>query len=332
MKQTRAGMISLTQGAKSALVSILAALGLAGPALGQAPFPSRPITIVVPYAPGGGDILAREFIKPLSERFGQAVVVEARGGGGGLVGTQFVMNSEPDGHRILFHSSAATINQTMQKSPIVDIRTALAPVTRALDGVFAFYVVTSLPINSFREFIDYAKANPGKLNFGTSGIGASMHMITELVKSASGIDIVHVPYQGGTPALAAAVVNEVQSVVYDASLAAGQVQAGKIRMLAVASATRSPLYPSVPTISESLPGVSAGYWWGFLAPKATPRAILDRLNRDIVAALKQPDLEAVFTKRGYTVAASTPEDFARTLAAEVDQWSQVVRKTGIPLQ
>lgn len=323
-------MISVYRNARAGVIFLLAAFGLSGPAAAQ--FPSRPITIVVPFAPGGIDLLAREMMKPLSERFGQPVLVDTRGGGGGIVGTQNVVNAEPDGHRILFHTSASTISQTMQKNPAIDIRTNLAPITRAVDSVFALYVVPTVPVNSFREFIDYVKANPGKLNYGSSGTGASMHIVMEMVKSASGIDIVHVPYQGGTPALAAATVNEVQSLFYDASLATPQVQAGKIKMLAVARATRSPLYPDVPAISETLPGVSAGFWLGFLAPRATPRTVIERLHRDITATLKQPDVEAFFNKKGYSVAATSPEDFAKVLAEEVDKWTQVVKKAGIPQQ
>jgi len=315
---------------KAGMISILATMGFAGTALAQ--FPSRPVTIVVPFAPGGGDILVREMIKPLSDRLGQPVVVETRGGAGGTVGSLFVANSEPDGHRILWHSSAAPMNQTLLKSPPVDMRRDLAPITLAIEGLFALYSTTTTPVTNLRELIDYARANPGKLNYGSSGNGGSMHMIMELVKSQAGLNIVHVPYNGGTPALAAAVANDVQVLSYDAGLASPQVQAGKIRMLAVLSPTRSERYPNVPPLSEAMPGVSARYWWAFLAPKGTPRPIIDRLHRDITATLRQPDVTAAYAKRGFTISASTPEELGRTLANDVEQWTQVVQKANIPLQ
>ena len=315
---------------RSFVITILAAVGATGNALAQ--FPSRPITITVPFAPGGGDLLARELIKPLSERLGQPVIVDTRGGGGGVVGTQFVMNSEPDGHRLLFHTSAAPMNQTLKKTPIVDIRKDLAPISLAIESIFGLYTTSAMPVNNLRELIDYAKANPGKLNYGSSGIGGSMHMIMEMVKSQAGLSITHVPYQGGTPAMVATTVNEVQMAPLDVNLASGQLQAGKLRLVGVLSPARSTAFPNVPAVAELLPGVTARYWWAFLAPRATPRPIIDRLHKEIVASLKQPDVEASYAKRGFTAIASTPEELARVLAADVDKWTQVVKQANIPLQ
>jgi tripartite-type tricarboxylate transporter receptor subunit TctC len=312
------------------VLGVLSVFGLSGAAMAQ--FPSRPVTIVVPFAPGGGDILVREMVKPLSDRLGQPVVVETRGGAGGTVGSLFVANSEPDGYRILWHSSAAPMNQTLLKAPPVDMRRDLTPITLAIEGLFALYSTTTTPVTSLRELIDYAKANPGKLNYGSSGNGGSMHMIMELVKSQAGLNIVHVPYNGGTPALAAAVANDVQVLSYDAGLAAPQVQAGKIRMLAVLSPARSERFPNVPPVAEALPGVAARYWWAFLAPKATPRPIIERLHRDITATLKQADVTAAYAKRGFSITASSPEELGRTLGGDVEQWTQVVQKANIPLQ
>lgn len=323
-------MNPFVRSAMAGVLSVLGTLGLSGAAMSQ--FPSRPVTIIVPFAPGGGDILVREMVKPLSDRLGQPVVVETRGGAGGTVGSLFVANSEPDGYRILWHSSAAPMNQTLLKAPPVDMRRDLTPITLAIEGLFGLYATTTTPVTSLRELIDYARANPGKLNYGSSGNGGSMHMIMELVKSQAGLNIVHVPYNGGTPALAAAVANDVQVLSYDAGLAAPQVQAGKIRMLAVLSPARSERFPSVPPVAEVLPGVAARYWWAFLAPKATPRPIIDRLHRDITATLKQPDITAAYAKRGFAITASTPEDLGRTLGGDVEQWTQVVQKANIPLQ
>ena len=324
----RNGYRAASAAAALSLMSCLAG----GDVLAQAAFPSRPVTIVVPFAPGGGDILVREMVKPLSDRLGQPIVVETRGGAGGTVGSLFVANAEPDGHRILWHSSAAPMNQTLLKSPPVDMRRDLTPVTLAIEGMFGLYATTTTPVTNLRELIDYARANPGKLNYGSSGNGGSMHMIMEMVKAGAGVDIVHVPYNGGTPALAAAVTNEVQVLSYDVGLASGQVQAGKIRMLGVLAPTRAAAYPNVPPVSEVIPGVAARYWWAVLAPRNTPRPIVDRLNRDIVATLKQPDIEAAYAKRGFSAPATTPEELARTLASDVEQWTQVVRKANIPLQ
>ncbi len=315
---------------RSFVIALLAAIGATGSALAQ--FPSRPITIIVPFAPGGGDLLARELIKPLSERLGQPVIVDTRGGGGGVVGTQFVMNSDPDGHRLLFHTSAAPMNQTLQKTPIVDVRKDLAPISLAIESIFGLYTTSAMPVNNLRELIDYAKANPGKLNYGSSGIGGSMHMIMEMVKAQAGLNITHVPYQGGTPAMVATTVNEVQMAPLDVNLASGQLQAGKLRLVGVLSPTRSAAFPNVPAVAELLPGVAARYWWAFLAPRATPRPIIDRLHKEIVASLKQPDIEAIYAKRGFAPVASTPEELARVLAADVDKWTQVVKQANIPLQ
>lgn len=323
-------MNSNIRNAVALTLALLALGGISDAALAQ--YPSRPITIIVPYAPGGGDILVRELTKPLSDRLGQPVIVETRPGAGSALGSAYVANSDPDGYRILWNSSAAAINQTLQKSPTLDMRRDLAPITRAVNGMFALYASTTLPITNVRELIDYAKANPGKLNYGSSGIGGSMHLIMELVKSQAGLDIVHVPYQGGTPALAAAVVNEVQVLSYDSGLAAGQVQAGKLRIIGVLNATRSAAYPNVPPVADILPGVVVGYWWGFFAPAKTPQPILDRLHRDIVATLRQPDVETAFAKRNFTVAATPAEELARTVSTEVEQWTKVVRQANVPLQ
>lgn len=323
-------MDTIFRSAAAGLILILGAFGYAGPAHSQ--FPNGPITIVVPYAPGGGDLLARVLQEPLSKRLGVPIVVDAKGGGAGIVGSQIVANGPPDGQRILFHSSAATINQAMHEKPPLDIRTELAPVTRALAGTFALYVLPSLKVNTLRELIDYAKANPGKLDYGSSGIGGSMHLITELIQSSAGIKMTHVPYKGGAPALVAALQGEVQVLVFDAGLARAAAEAGKIKMLALASPQRSPFYPGVPLVSDTLPGAASGYWWGFFAHKATPRAIIDRLNRDIVATMRQPDITEAFHKRGYDILTDTPEEFGKVVAAEVAQWTDVVRKAGVPLQ
>jgi len=304
----------------------------AAPALAQAPYPNRPITVVVPAAPGATDVLWRELAQPLSERLGQPIVVENRAGAATLIGTQNVAKAEPDGYRLLFTTSSLTIIQNVLKNPGIDVRTNLVPVSRTIQGLQALYASSAAPFNNVREFINHAKANPGKLNYASSGIGSLIHVTMELLKMSAGIDVVHISYQSGAPAMTALIANEVQVTTYDASLAAQQIQAGKIKMLGVLSKNRAPQYPDMPAVAETLPGVAVTYWYGLLAPAGTPQPIIDRWYRELSTVVKQPNIIASFTKRGYLVGATSPDEFRAEIASEVEQWARVVKQANIPQQ
>jgi len=294
----------------------------------------KQMKIIVPFAAGGtSDILARALAQRLGDRLGRSVIVENRGGAGGSIGTEAVVQGDADGTVILIHSGAIAVEPSLQRNPRYDVRRDLAPVTTAVVGPFVLLVNPELPVNSTADFIKYAKANPGKLNFGTPGVGSSIHVTTEYFRTLAGIDLVHVPYKGAGPALVAAMSNEIQ-VLFD-PLATGKkyAEAGKLRALAVSSGKRTELWPEMPTISEgAVPGFDTGVWYGIYVPVKTPRAAVEQLNAELVAILKQAEFVAWLRDQGLQPVADTPEQAKERLTQDVDRWAGVVKAAGIPLQ
>lgn len=294
----------------------------------------KQMRIIVPFAAGGtSDILARALAQRLGDRLGRSVIVENRGGAGGSIGTEAVVQGDADGTVILIHSGAIAVEPSLQRNPRYDVRRDLAPVTTAVVGPFVLLVNPELPVNSTADFIKYAKANPGKLNFGTPGVGSSIHVTTEYFRTLAGIDLVHVPYKGAGPALVAAMSNEIQ-VLFD-PLATGKkyAEAGKLRALAVSSGKRTELWPEMPTISEgAVPGFDTGVWYGIYVPVKTPRAAVEQLNAELVAILKQAEFVAWLRDQGLQPVADTPEQAKERLTQDVDRWAGVVKAAGIPLQ
>lgn len=296
------------------------------------PFPNQPIKIVVPYPPGGAvDTVGRVLAPVISKAYGNhPLVIENHGGAAGSIGTSAVMQAKPDGHTVLFHSSTVTTTATFQhEAPRFDVGHDLAPV--AMIGASPFLVVVNpaLPIRSIQELIAYARANPGKLSYGSSGHGSSNHLAAELFKRMAEVDILHVPYQGGGPVQTALLAGQID-VGFDTILGAGKlVEAGKLRALAVTSRDRSPTLPNIPSVAESgLPDYDAGFWLGFFAPANTPPSILDAWASSIDRASSEPPVVERLGQFGFQRVAMPRTQFAKAFAQEVEQWAEVSSQLG----
>ncbi len=314
-------------------VLLSAAIIVAHGALAQ-PFPARAITIVVPFAPGGpGDITARMVARDLSTKLGQPVLVDNKGGAGGLIGTQAVTRAAPDGYTLLLHSSSLTSNQAMQVNPDIDVRQDLVGVTPAIFGIMGVFVNPTVPARNMQELIAYARSRPGAMNFGSSGVGSQTHLYGEMLKGAAGIDMVHVAYSGGAPSVAAALSNEVQLLVIDVGSAKAQSDAGKLRLLAVGTEQRSTLLPDVPTVAESgLPGYRADFWFGFFAPRRTPNAIVETLGAEISTILNKPEVKQNLNNRGYEIRSMSAAAFQQLVGSEVAKWEKIIKDAKIARQ
>jgi tripartite-type tricarboxylate transporter receptor subunit TctC len=292
-------------------------------------YPSRPVRIIAPTAPGGApDILARLIGPWLSGRFGQQFVVENRPGGGSNIGTEAVVRASPDGYTLLVVSSANAINATLyDKLNFVFLRD-IAPVAGIISLPFVMVVNPSVPAKTVPEFIAYAKANPGKINLGSPGIGTPGHVAGELFKMMAGVDLVHVPYRGGGPVMTDLLGGQVQVLFGTTSLTIEQSRAGKLRPLAVTTATRWEGLPDIPTVNDFVSGYEASAVLGLGAPRNTPAEIIDTLNKEINAALADPNMKARIADLGGTVLAGSPADFGKLIAEETEKWGKVVKFSG----
>ncbi len=305
----------------------------AAPAIAQ-DYPSRPITMIVPYPPGAlTDAGARLPRDALSAALGQPIIIENRGGAGGTTGAAFVANANPDGYTLMTSVSAPiTMNKFMQRNFPYDPATAFAPVSLLAESYLLLVVHPSLPVNSLAEFIDYARRNPGKLAYGSSGVGSAHHIAGELLKQKTGIDMVHVPYKGGAPSMQDLIAGNILVAFATAPAALPQMQAGKIRALATTRAGRVPELPDIPAIAETVPGVTTVSWLGLFAPAGTPRPIVDRLNGAAVQAIADPTVVAAFKLQGLTARSSTPAELQERIKSELELWGQVVPALGIAVQ
>lgn len=299
-----------------------------------AQYPARTITVVVPIAPGGGtDIFARVMSTELQQRLGQPVIVENRPGAGNIVGIRNVAGAPPDGYRLLFTSNTVTIDQSVKKQPEFDLLRDLIPIANVVNGVYALVISTKIPATNLKEFVAYAKGNPGKVFYGSTGQVTTGHLISEEFARVAGIEIYHVPYNGAAPATTALMAGDIQMLWNDALLSMPAVKAGKARIIAVASRKRSPILPDIPTVAESgYPGFEAAFKFGFYAPANTPRPIIDKLNAEILAALDSPKVKATAEERGWEIAGTTPEAFTSMLKEEIAFWARVVRDARIEKQ
>ncbi|HEV8518047.1 MAG TPA: tripartite tricarboxylate transporter substrate binding protein [Burkholderiales bacterium] len=294
-------------------------------------YPSKPIRMIVPFAPGGGtDNLARILSKKMSETFEQSVVVDNRGGAGGIVGTELVARAAADGHTILMTSSAHTIiPATYGKIPYEPLKD-FAPISLLTAQPYLMVIHPSVPANSVKEFIALAKSRPGQLNYASGGYGTAPHLAAELLKSLAGIDLVHVPYKGGGPAVTAIVSGEVSVLFSSLPTTLPQVQAGRLKMLAISSAKRSAVLPQLPTLAESgVSGFEVINWYGLLAPAKTPRGIIDKLHDTAVSVLLAPDMSARLTSDGTDAVGGTPEQFRDYIAMELAKWGKLGRTVGL---
>jgi tripartite-type tricarboxylate transporter receptor subunit TctC len=292
-------------------------------------YPTRPVRIVVGFAPGGAfEIVARLIGQWLSERLGQPFVIENRPGGGSNIATEAVVRAPPDGYTLLMVSSANAINATLYDKLNFNFIRDIAPVAGVLRGPYVLVVNPSVPTKSVPEFIAYAKANPGKINMASSGNGTAPHLAGELFKMMTGVTLVHVPYRGAGPALADLLGGQVQ-VMLGSIASIEYVRTGKLRALAVTTATRSEALPDLPTVGEFVPGYEASGLYGVGAPRNTPVAVIDKLNKEVNAGLADPKLRARLADLGGAVLALSPTDFEKLIADETEKWGKVVKFVGI---
>jgi tripartite-type tricarboxylate transporter receptor subunit TctC len=298
---------------------------------GAQAYPTRPVRIIVGFAAGGTpDIVARVVGQWLSERLGQQVVVENRTGAGGNIAVETVVNAPGDGYTLLLVPTAAAINATLYDNLNFNFIRDIAPVAGVTRIPNIMLVNPSVPAHSVAEFITYAKANPGRVNMASAGVGSGPHLAGELFKMMAGVDMVHVPYRGGPPALKDLIAGQVQVLFINGSVSE-DIRAGRLRALAVTSAMRSTEFPGVPTVSEFLPGYEASTWFGIGAPKNTPVEVIDRLNKEINAGLADPKVQAQFADMGGTSLAGSQESFRQLIEDETDKWSKFIRFAGIKL-
>jgi tripartite-type tricarboxylate transporter receptor subunit TctC len=289
-------------------------------------YPTRPVRIIVGFAPGGGnDIMARLIGQWLSQRLGQQFVVENRPGAATNVATEAVVNAPPDGYTLLLASLPNASNATLYENLKFNFIDDIAPVAGIARDPFAIEVHPSVPVKTVPEFIAHAKANPGKINMASGGIGAGNHIAGELFKMMAGVNLVHVPYRGAGPALIDLLAGQVQVMFASISSSIEYVRAGKLRALAATTATRSPVLPDIPTVSEFVPGYEFSFWTGIGAPRNTPIEIVDKLNQEINAALADPNMQTRLAELGSTALPGSPGDFGKLIAEETEKWGKVVK-------
>jgi len=303
--------------------------GVARVAWAQA-YPSRPVRIIVGFAPGGAtDIVARLMGQWLSERLGQQFVIENRPGASTNIATEAVVNAPPDGHTLLMVSPSNAVNATLyDKLNFVFLRD-IAPVAGITRVANVMVVNLSVPARTVPEFIAYAKANPDQINMASGGTGSSNHISGELFKMMAGVRMVHVPYRGGSPALADLIGGQVQVLFIAVPSSIEYIKAGQLRALAVTTATRSDALPDLPTIGDFVPGYEESNWWGFGAPRSTPPAVVERLNQEVNAALADPRIRTRLAELGGAVLAGSPGDFGKLIADETEKLAKVVRFANI---
>jgi tripartite-type tricarboxylate transporter receptor subunit TctC len=311
-------------------LAIVVSLAASGGAAAQS-YPAHPIRWIIGFPPAGPtDILVRIMGDWLGTRLGQPVIVENKPGAASNIATEAVINAAPDGYVIGSVTSANAINATVNKRTLqFDYLKQLIPVSGMSQGPSVLVVNPSIPASNIAELIAYAKANPGKINFGSPGIGSTGHLAAELFKAMAGVDLVHVPYRGAAPAMADLMAGHVQ-VVFDSMVSVlPHVQGGRVRALAVTSKARSSLLPDLPTIAETLPGYESTIWFGVGAPRGTPPEIVARLNREINAGLAAAEIKEKYAKLGTTPMVMTPEEFWTFSQGETDKWQQVIERAGI---
>ena len=298
-------------------------------------YPERPIRFVVPYAAGGTtDLLSRAIAQKLSEAIGQPVVPDNRPGAGGNVGAEIVAKSPPDGYTMLMAPvSPMAINVTLYGNKMTfNPEKDFAPITLVAKVPLVLVVHPSVPVKTLQELIALAKSKPGQLNYGSAGNGSSNHLVGEMLKTAAGIDIVHIPYRGGGPAMMAVVAGQIDMLVGQVPTVASMVNSGRLRAIAVSGAKRSPALPEVPTIAESgLPGFDATAWYSIVVPAGTPKPIIARLHTELVKILNSPDIRARLISEGADVETSTPEELAAFVRAEIPKWEKAVKDSGAKL-
>jgi tripartite-type tricarboxylate transporter receptor subunit TctC len=315
----------------------LAAGACALPALSRSAwaqtYPTRAVRIVTTFPAGGtSDLLTRPLTQWLQERLGASFVIENRPGAGGTIGTEAVVRAEPDGYTLLLIAGAHMVNATLYQRLSYDFMRDIAPIASISRETGGLLVHPSVPAKTLPEFIAYAKANPGKINMASSGIGSTSHVAGELFKMMTGIQVIHVPYRGSPPALTDLIAGQVQLYFPNLGGSIGHIRAGRLRALAVITATRWPALPDLPTVGEFVPGYEASSVWGLGAPRNTPAAIINLLNKEIGAALTDPTVRARLADLGGTALSGSPANFEKLIADETNKWAKVIKFAGIKLE
>jgi len=313
---------------RSAILGV--SLALLSALAGAQPYPSRPLRLIIPFPPGASnDIVGRMIATQLSEKLGKPVVVDNRGGAGGLIGTEAAANSLPDGYTLLLVSLGYAFNASLYKLPY-DPATAFAPVALLGAGPVVLVVNSKLPVNTVKELLALAKEKPGQLHYVSGGIGSFQHLTGALFKLQSGADIVHVPFKGAAPAMMDVVAGNTEIAIGTIILMLPQIKAGRLKALGVGSTKRLAFLPDVPTIAEAgVPGYEANNWWGIVVPTGTPAAIIERLHKELTVVLASAETKKRFESEGSEAGKMAPEEFGRFITAETAKWARVVKEAGI---
>jgi len=311
------------------VVALLAGFCAAGIAQSQQ-YPAKPVRVIVPFAPGGGsDFIGRFIAQKLSEKLGQQFIVDNRPGAGGNLGAEMAVKAPPDGYTLLLIAGSYTVNPSLYKLSF-DTVTDIAPIIQVSQGPFVVAVHPSVAAGNVKELIDFAKKQPDKLSYGSSGQGSITQLATQLFLDMAKVRIVHIPYKGTGPALNDAIAGNVQVLFGSVSTVLQYVKSGRLRGLAVTTSRRIPAAPDLPTVAEAgLPGYEVILWHGLVAPKGTPQAIVDRLNSEATLILKSKSMEDLLAADGVSPAGGTPEQFRATIKSDVERWAKLVQKTGI---
>lgn len=308
------------------ILSFLSLALFSAGALAQA-WPSKPIRLIVPWPPGGpAEALARVVTAKMSAVLGQPFIIEAKPGANGTIGTNLVAKAAPDGYTILFsHLGPTAIAPSLQKDLPYDPLKDFEPITQVISGPTLLVVRNGLPIHSVKELIAYAKANPGKLSYASVGVASTTHLAGEMLNVAAGINTLHVPYKGSTPALTDMMGERVDFAFFGISGSMQQARAGQIRMLAISTLKRSPNFPDIPAVAETVPGFELNSWYGMMAPAGTPKAIVSRLYQEVAAAVRKPDVIEWMKQNGLDPVGSTPEEHAAYIRAETVKWAKAIK-------
>jgi tripartite-type tricarboxylate transporter receptor subunit TctC len=317
-------MIQLVRAAPALFAALFAAMAAAQP------YPAKPVRIVVPFAAGGpADLYARAVGEKLQGALGQSFVVENKPGAGSIIGTDAVAKSAPDGYTLLMMSNTHTVNESLVPDKPFQLMRDFVPVAPVNYSDLVLVVHPSVPANNLREFIALAKAKPGALNYASSGTGTPYHMAGELFKAMAGVDILHVPYKGSSGARTDILGGQVQMMFDAITTMAPNVQAGKLKALGTSGSARSAVLPDVPTVAEAgVPGYDAVIWLGIMAPAATPRPVVERLNAEITKIVNAPDMKAAWGRQGAIAMSMTPDEFARFMRDDIDKWARIVKISG----
>jgi tripartite-type tricarboxylate transporter receptor subunit TctC len=311
---------------KKALLALILFAGLAH----AQTYPARAIRLIVPFPPGGSnDIVGRMVGQQLGERLGQSVVIDNRGGAGGTIGTDMAAKAPPDGYTLALISVAHAFNPAMYKKLPYDPEKAFAPIGMVAAGPVALTVHPSVPAHSVKELIALVKANPGKLNYATAGVGSFQHLASELFKLQAGLDMVHIPYKGGGPAMMDTIAGQAQINMASLIQVIPHAKSGKLRLLATSGTRRSTIFSDTPTVAETLPGYDATNWWGLVAPAGTPQQVISRLSAELDVLLRSEETKKRVENEGADVVRMSPAEFARFIADETQKWAKVVKQAGI---